>query len=306
LLTPHSGASMTALIDRLGIPSAFVSLLAVPPLLTGALAGLVFRGLWEQRGWARMAAIFFTFLLALAAVAMLAFLIAFNFGDTLTVAVVGGVLALSALSCFYLLAARPSDELAVGESVLDQEMPEEVNRVESPTSPAYIEQAPSQVPPRYVPKESVVSMPHDWVPPPPRKPVAWSQSQAAATIASSPASSVDSTQQLPPTKSGTVEQPFARFTIRQGPDLGRQLSLYPEDTVTVGRDKARVDFVVSDPAVSGRHAQFRQAQGRIAVIDLGSTNGTFINGQRISQQTLADGDEIRMGATLMLFTLLNS
>ena len=55
----------------------------------------------------------------------------------------------------------------------------------------------------------------------------------------------------------------------------------------------------SDPDVSRRHAEIQVSSGDILISDLGSTNGTFVNGERIDQpRTLRDGDEVRIGAVV--------
>jgi hypothetical protein len=60
--------------------------------------------------------------------------------------------------------------------------------------------------------------------------------------------------------------------------------------------------VVTDPNVSRRHAEVRQAASGFVVVDLGSTNGTLVNGIRIAgEQVLRDGDIISVGTTQLRF-----
>jgi pSer/pThr/pTyr-binding forkhead associated (FHA) protein len=64
----------------------------------------------------------------------------------------------------------------------------------------------------------------------------------------------------------------------------------------VGRVEA--DIPLADEEVSRRHALLRPAGGGIEILDLGSQNGTWVNGARITRATsLAHGDEIRVGQT---------
>lgn len=74
------------------------------------------------------------------------------------------------------------------------------------------------------------------------------------------------------------------------------------DSLVIGRsDKSNI--VIKDPFISGKHAQFVLKDGRYRLEDLGSTNGTFINGSRIDkgQITLKDGDKVRVGQVEFLF-----
>jgi len=74
-----------------------------------------------------------------------------------------------------------------------------------------------------------------------------------------------------------------------------------EGEVTIGR-LAECELSVNDPNVSRRHAQVRVNGSDVLVVDLGSTNGTKVNGQRIKgEQVLADGDIISLGATHLRF-----
>lgn len=70
--------------------------------------------------------------------------------------------------------------------------------------------------------------------------------------------------------------------------------------VTVGRHPD-CNLVLADPNVSRNHAEIRPQGDRYAVVDLGSTNGTRINGVRVDTQVLQDGDEVSFGNTRMRF-----
>jgi hypothetical protein len=73
-----------------------------------------------------------------------------------------------------------------------------------------------------------------------------------------------------------------------------------EDTITVGR-LPESTIVLADPNVSRNHAEIRPRGTGFVVVDLGSTNGTRINGVRIGEQELVDGDEVSFGNTRMRF-----
>src|SRR5579883_2596825 len=60
--------------------------------------------------------------------------------------------------------------------------------------------------------------------------------------------------------------------------------------------------VLNHPQVSGHHARLEQIQGGYRVVDLNSTNHVYVNGQRISNQALRPGDEIRIGPFKLLYT----
>ena len=71
--------------------------------------------------------------------------------------------------------------------------------------------------------------------------------------------------------------------------------------VTVGKDEQN-DLVLDDPTVSRLHAVLERFAAGWCVTDLGSSNGTFLNGERIwAQQRLRHGDEVRVGRTRLLF-----
>jgi len=73
-----------------------------------------------------------------------------------------------------------------------------------------------------------------------------------------------------------------------------------ESIITVGRHPDS-NLVLADPNVSRNHAEIRPQGERFAVVDLGSTNGTRVNGVRVDTQVLQDGDEVAFGNTRMRF-----
>ena len=73
-----------------------------------------------------------------------------------------------------------------------------------------------------------------------------------------------------------------------------------KDRVVVGR-LPECDIVVDDPGASRQHAEIRRENGRFVVADLGSTNGTLVNESAIGEHTLADGDRITIGTTVLEF-----
>jgi pSer/pThr/pTyr-binding forkhead associated (FHA) protein len=72
--------------------------------------------------------------------------------------------------------------------------------------------------------------------------------------------------------------------------------LFRGQAMTIGRN-AESDWIVDLPSISGRHARLTRSQGLILLEDLGSTNGTFVNGQRIDGAVaVAPGDRIGLGS----------
>jgi hypothetical protein len=84
--------------------------------------------------------------------------------------------------------------------------------------------------------------------------------------------------------------------VTAGPEAGRRVELGQE--VAIGRQDA--DLVVEDPEVSRRHAVLRRSGGSVVVEDLDSTNGTFVNGERIRGPIkVGPGDQVRVGRTTL-------
>jgi diguanylate cyclase (GGDEF)-like protein len=85
-----------------------------------------------------------------------------------------------------------------------------------------------------------------------------------------------------------------------GPDIGKRTPLVQKRYV-VGRD-AEADLVISRSSVSRQHSKLMlDAEGQWHVEDLGSTNGTFVNEERITKRRLIDGDQVRFGDAIFKF-----
>jgi signal transduction histidine kinase len=88
------------------------------------------------------------------------------------------------------------------------------------------------------------------------------------------------------------------LTVIQGPDHGRTFDLDGATSV-IGRDPA-CEVALRDPGVSRHHARLEmQEDHRILLRDLGSSNGTFVNGVRVAEASIQPGDQIRVGNTLL-------
>ena len=68
----------------------------------------------------------------------------------------------------------------------------------------------------------------------------------------------------------------------------------------IGRSR-ECDLRVSDGNASRRHAEITREGDTFVLVDLGSTNGTELNGRRVTREELADGDRITIGATDLVF-----
>jgi len=87
--------------------------------------------------------------------------------------------------------------------------------------------------------------------------------------------------------------------VIQGPDKGRAFQLGAGETI-IGRQSSRVPL--TDGTVSRRHTRLTQKDGIWQLEDLGSVNGTYVNGMRVTRTIrLHLGDQIRCGRTLMVF-----
>lgn len=91
-----------------------------------------------------------------------------------------------------------------------------------------------------------------------------------------------------------------QLVVKAGPQLDKSYTLML-DRVTIGRDPMS-DVVMNDPEVSRNHARLVRAEGVYTLQDLGSTNGTFVDGKRLGVEAvaLADGQMIGLGSNVLM------
>jgi pSer/pThr/pTyr-binding forkhead associated (FHA) protein len=96
-----------------------------------------------------------------------------------------------------------------------------------------------------------------------------------------------------------AEPPSVR--VAEGPDVGTCIELPPAPALfRVGRDQ-EAELALRDPDVSRLHAAFERDLDGVLVRDLDSKNGIEVNGKRLRERRLRDGDRVRLGVTLLVF-----
>ncbi|MDZ4870631.1 MAG: Vitamin B12 import ATP-binding protein BtuD [Chroococcidiopsis cubana SAG 39.79] len=96
---------------------------------------------------------------------------------------------------------------------------------------------------------------------------------------------------------------FQTTATDQVPSITHQLNLSNRNNLTIGRDEQN-DIAIDHPTVSRYHARISRQDGTFAIADLNSSNGTFVNGKRVSgSQSLRPEDTIRIGPTRFVFNV---
>jgi pSer/pThr/pTyr-binding forkhead associated (FHA) protein len=88
-----------------------------------------------------------------------------------------------------------------------------------------------------------------------------------------------------------------RFVVVDGPGLRKGRTINVSASTTLGRDRDSGFALDGDEFASGRHARIDARTDGVWIEDLGSTNGTFVNGERITAERLSPGDVVRVGQT---------
>ncbi len=96
----------------------------------------------------------------------------------------------------------------------------------------------------------------------------------------------------------------AELTIESGPDAGHSHRA-GDNALRLGRSPDN-DVILRDPATSGHHARLERRDDQFWLVDLGSTNGTLVNGEPIQERELSHGDRITIGQNAVHFSLVGS
>lgn len=91
--------------------------------------------------------------------------------------------------------------------------------------------------------------------------------------------------------------PYALKFI-SGKYQGGEFPLKTDKQIVIGRS-SELDMVLVEDMVSRKHAKIVVASGKVTIEDLGSTNGTFVNGEKIKQARLKEGDRILIGTSIL-------
>src|SRR5258707_3556554 len=100
--------------------------------------------------------------------------------------------------------------------------------------------------------------------------------------------------------------PNATFALRfiSGKYQGGEFPLRMEREIIVGRS-SELDMVLVEDMVSRKHAKITTTGDQILIQDLGSTNGTFVNGEKIKKVRLKEGDRILIGTSIIKLVMVD-
>jgi hypothetical protein len=94
------------------------------------------------------------------------------------------------------------------------------------------------------------------------------------------------------------------LTIESGPDAGHSHRA-GDQALRLGRSPDN-DVILRDPATSGHHARLERRGDQFWIVDLGSTNGTLVNGEPVQEKQLNHGDRVTIGQNAVQFSILGA
>jgi len=144
-------------------------------------------------------------------------------------------------------------------------------------------------PPPAVPHEATTVLPA-WQPP--------------AAVPAAPAEAPPIGGPTRPLRPASAARSQAELTIESGPDAGHAHRA-GDSALRLGRSPDN-DLILRDPATSGHHARVELRGDQFWIVDLGSTNGTLVNGEPIQEKELNHGDRITIGQNALHFSVLGA
>jgi pSer/pThr/pTyr-binding forkhead associated (FHA) protein len=147
--------------------------------------------------------------------------------------------------------------------------------------------APAPMPPRAAPAEPI-------------RPPTGAANRLSDTLIGLPAEALKESETPTPVQPTPAVLPIASILVRTGSLRGRRMPIRGP-VVNVGRADFN-DIVLAEPSVSTTHAKLQRRDGLWVISDLGSTNGTYVEGEPVEDETaLAPGTTIRFGDVAVLF-----
>jgi pSer/pThr/pTyr-binding forkhead associated (FHA) protein len=120
------------------------------------------------------------------------------------------------------------------------------------------------------------------------------------TLSLTPVEADDEPQDEFPFPHDELEPGQGLLLVKRGPNAGSTF-LLEGDATSVGR-APESDVFLDDVTVSRKHAQIvRRPDGSFSVTDVGSLNGTYVNGEQVDETKLATGDEVQIGMFKLMF-----
>lgn len=143
-------------------------------------------------------------------------------------------------------------------------------------------------------------MPPRSAPPEPVRPPTGAGNRLSDTLLGLPAEALKESETPTPAQPTPAVAPIASILVRTGSLRGRRMPIRVP-VVNVGRADFN-DIVLAEPSVSTTHAKLQRRDGLWVISDLGSTNGTYVEGEPVTGETpLAPGTTIRFGDVAVLF-----
>jgi pSer/pThr/pTyr-binding forkhead associated (FHA) protein len=120
------------------------------------------------------------------------------------------------------------------------------------------------------------------------------------TVSLTPVEAEDEAHEEFPFPHDELEPGQGLLLVKRGPNAGSTY-LLEQSVTTIGRSPEN-DVFLDDVTVSRKHAVIdRREDGTFFVRDVGSLNGTYVNGEQVEQTTLASGDEVQIGMFKLVF-----